>query len=477
MSMKHQSTLPTAIAVAELLNDSAVRVEAASVSRPAAAAKAPTLRLMGAFTATMLVVASMVGTGVFTTTGLLLEGIGSSPAVLLAWVFGGVIAFFGALSYVELVAALPRNGGEYQLLGRIFHPAVGFVAGWVSLVVGFSAPIAAAAIGFGVYFQAVVPGLNPLLSATLLIVLFSGIHAAHVTLGSGMQNLFTIAKVVVVLAFIGGGLALGDMGHIGHESPTETLGAVMSPAFAVGLIFVSFAYSGWNGAAYIAGEIKNPARSLPKALALGTGVVTLLYLGLNMVFMGAAPAEELSGTIDVGTVAATHLFGTQAGRALSGVISLLLVSSVSAMIMSGPRVYQAIGEDYRCFSFLKMRSGKTGPFYAILLQAVAAIIMLLTSSFDALLTYIGFTLSLSAGLTVIGVFVMRKREPDLPRPYRCWGYPVTPVLFILLSCWMVVFTLIEAPVVAVAGAVTVFSGLGVWAMARRFSTMEDVKES
>lgn len=430
-------------------------------------AQAPAVRrVMGTTTATLLVVASMVGTGVFTTTGLLLESIPSSPAVLLAWLLGGVIALFGALSYAELVAAMPRNGGEYQLLSRIFHPAVGFVAGWISLIVGFSAPIAAAAIAFGVYFQAVVPAADPVLSAVVLISALSMVHAARVTLGSGLQNIFSIAKVTVVAAFIIGGCLLGQPERL-TEGSIPTLNALATPGFAIGLIYVSFAYSGWNGAAYIAGEIRNPQRALPRALALGTALVTLLYLGLNVVFLSAAPQSELAGAIDVGNVAAVSLFGVKAGHLLSGVISLLLVSSVSAMIMAGPRVYQAIGEDYRVFHFLRARSGNSGPIYAICLQAAAAFVMLFTSSFDQLLTYIGFTLSISAGLTVVGVFVLRRREPDMARPYRCWGYPLTPILFIALSCWMVVFTLVADPPVAIVGVATIAAGLVIYLLARR----------
>lgn len=424
-------------------------------------------RFMGPATATLLVVASMVGTGVFTTTGFLLNDISSSPAVLLAWGIGGVIALFGALSYAELVAAMPRNGGEYQLLGQIFHPAVGFVAGWVSLIVGFSAPIAASAIAFGVYFQAVFPGVNPLLSAVTLIATLSLLHGGRVTLGTGLQNIFTIGNVVVVIAFIIGGLIFGQPSHLLDDSPSTVLSSIASPGFAVGLIFVSFAYSGWNGAAYLAGEVKNPSRTLPRALALGTGLVALLYLGMNVVFLSSAPNEELAGVIDVGSVAAVNLFGGEAARLLSGVIALLLFSSVSAAMMAGPRVYQAIGEDYRCFRFLRVRSKSAGPVTAIALQASVAILMLLTSSFDALLTYIGFTLSISAGLTVVGLFVMRRRSPDMVRPYRCWGYPVTPLLFVALSCWMVVFTLIELPYVAVAGLLTIATGLAIYAYARR----------
>jgi APA family basic amino acid/polyamine antiporter len=415
----------------------------------------------------LLVVASMVGSGAFTTTGILMTDLRSSVAALLAWLVGGLIALAGALSYAELVAALPRNGGEYQLLSRLYHPSVGFVAGWISLVVGFSAPVAAASIAFGDYLQAVVPGVDKVGAGLGLIAVLSLVHAGRVSLGSGIQNAFTLAKVAVVLAFIVGGLMLGDVGRLlPSEGVGSALGEVLTPGFAVGLIFVSFAYSGWNGAAYLAGEIKDPTRSLPRALAAGTGLVVLLYMGLNAVFLMSGERESLAGVVEVGHVAAVGLFGERAGGALSGVIALLLVSSVSAMIMTGPRVYQAVGEDYKALSFLRAQRDGRGPVAAVILQAAVAVMMLLTASFDALLTYIGFTLSIFAGLTVFGVFYLRRKEPELVRPYKVWGYPWTPLTFIGLSAWMVVYTLVDKPAVALAGLLTVLAGLGLYGWVR-----------
>ncbi|MFA5625341.1 MAG: amino acid permease [Bradymonadales bacterium] len=426
----------------------------------------PPARVIGAFTAIMIVVASMIGTGVFTTTGILLEQTPSAAAVLWAWLIGGVIAFFGALSYAELVSIYPKNGGEFQLLTKIFHPSVGFVAGWVSLIVGFSAPIAAAAIAFGAYLQAIFPNINATVCAISIIVLLSLAHAVKVTFGSALQNVFTIAKLIIVVIFIIGGLYLGDSNLIFSESPSSTWKHMIAPSFAVGLIYITYAYSGWNGSAYIAGEIRNPRRSVPLALALGTAIVTLVYIGLNVVFLSAAPVVELSGQVDVGAVAAKALFGQNAGRVLSGVISLLLVSSISAMIMAGPRVYQSMGTQYSSFRFLSKRKNGSGPYFAILLQAVISLLMLATASFDALLSYIGFTLSISAALTVIGVFVLRKRAPHADRPYKCWGYPLTPLIFIALSLWMVIFTVLEAPIVALWGLITVSVGLILYYLAK-----------
>ena len=254
-----------------------------------------------------------------------------------------------------------------------------------------------------------------------------------------------------------GGLTLGHPEYIVNESATQVGTTLLSPAFAIGLIYVTYAYTGWNGSVYIAGEIKNPSKSLPLALALGSGIVTLIYLGLNAVFLSAAPIDALKGTIEVGSVAAMSLFGPFVGHLMTTVIAILLLSSLSAMIMSGPRIYQSIGEDYAVFRVLARRYGGSGPFWAICLQAVISVGMLLSAEFDELISFMGFTLSLNAALTVIGVFVERKRHPETPRPYRCWGYPVTPILFILLSLWMVVFTIFENPL-KVTGDILVLAG-------------------
>lgn len=450
-------------------NDAVSNCPSDADARGVSESSAPQKRVIGAFSATMIVVASMVGTGVFTTTGFLLAETPSAPAVLVAWLIGGVCAFFGAVSYAELVAMMPRNGGEYHLLSKIFHPSVGFVAGWISLIVGFSAPIASAAMAFGAYAQKSMSWIDPFWAALIVILVFSGIHAIRVTLGAAIQNIFTGLKIILVATFIIGGIALGDFSNVFHESVTTTASAMMVPSFAVALIYVTYAYTGWNGSAYLAGEIKNPSKSLPKALALGTGIVTLIYIGLNYAFLAAAPMSQLSNELEVGAIAAAALFGSGVGQLMSGIIAVLLLSSLSAMIMSGPRIYQSIGEDYPLFRFLTKRSQGSGPIWAICLQAVIAILMLISAHFDDLIQYMGFTLSINAALTVSGVFIERWRHPQAKRPYKCWGYPITPILFILLSVWMVIFTLKENPLVAVAGLGTILVGLVLYVVVKAHS--------
>ncbi len=436
-----------------------------NMAPPLDEASHPLPRRLGLFTATLVVVASMIGTGVFTTTGLLLGEIGSPGTVLFAWLVGGIIALFGALAYGELAACIARNGGEYRFLSDIYHPAVGFVAGWVSLVVGFSAPIAASALAFGKYLHALVPAISPTASGVVLIIVLSFLHTGRVTAGAWIQNGFAAAKLLLILGFVVGAAWVMPASTPGHLSIS---GAEMTaPGFAVGLIFISFAYSGWNGAAYLSGEIRRPSRNLPIALGLGTGVVIVLYVALNAVFLLGTPPQQLAGTVEVGHVAAVSIFGEGAGTLLSSLIALALVSSVSAMIMVGPRVYEAMGEDYVALRFLRLRPGGGGPVASIALQSLFAVVMLLTLSFDSLLMYIGFTLSASAALTVVGVFVHRRRHASAETGYRTWGYPVTPAAFVLFACWMIAYSLSQRPTEALLGGATIAVGLLMYLWVRR----------
>jgi APA family basic amino acid/polyamine antiporter len=262
------------------------------------------------------------------------------------------------------------------------------------------------------------------------------------------------------------GLFQGGTNPLNEASKATLREHVFAPAFAVQLVYVSFAYAGWNTAGYLAGEFRNPQQDMPRAVIAGVSVVVLLYLGLNVVFLISAPLNELAGQEKVGHVAATCLFGAQGGRIVSLLIVAGLISTVSANLMSGPRVYEAMGADYRWLRFLSCRRAGGGPLYSIALQAVLAAIMLVTASFEGLLTYIGVTLSLSAGATVLGALVLRYREPDLPRPYRTWGFPLTPLVFLALESWMIVFAVWKEPWTAACGAATIAAGLVVYGLLR-----------
>lgn len=422
-------------------------------------------RSLSMLSAALLIVASMVGTGVFTTAGVLLDAAPSRLAVLAIWLIGGLAALAGSLSYAELAAAIPRNGGEYLLLSRIYHPAAGFIAGFVSLVAGFAAPIAASAIAFGHYLHAALPAVPPLPAALALIAAATLVHSGRLRTGSRLQDLLTLLKVAIIVAFIViGALRLDPQVLLTGAPITEVLG---TGGVAMGLIIVAYAYSGWAAAIYVAGEIRRPARALPRALTLGTALVTALYLGLNAVFLLAVPPAELRGVIEVGAVAATRLIGPDGGRIFSGVIALGLVSTVGALVMTGPRVSEAMGRDYPRLAFLLRRHPDKNPAAATLIQGALAAALALTTAFDTLLGWVGVLLTLFSALTVAGVFVLRRSQPHLPRPYLTFGYPLTPCLFLALAAWMIIAAVVERPTIVIASAATIAVGFALYLFVAR----------
>ena len=440
----------------------------------------PSSQRIGLVTATSIAIANMVGTGVFTSLGFQLLDIQSGFALLSLWVLGGVFALCGALTYGELAAALPRSGGEFHFLGRIFHPSLGFLAGWVSFIMGFALPVALAAMAFGSYFEAVAPAVSPRISASVLVAVVTLAHLRDLKLGSAFQNVFTGFKLVLVLVFIGASTwaALGrppaTSTHTGlsFAPGPDDLDAILSGPYWVSLLYVMFAYAGWNASVYVIDEMRRPERDVPRSLALATGLVLVLYTLLNWSFLVTAPAGELAGQIDVGHVAARHIWGDGGGRLMSGLLCLALVSTISAMVWAGPRVTQVIGQDYAFFRGLARTNSHGVPVVAILTQSALVVAMILFTEFQQLLIYTQFILALCSAATVAGVFWLRRREPDLPRPYRTWGYPFTPLLFLLITLLTVVFTLIQNPVESLVGLATVLLGLPIYLASPRTARAE-----
>jgi basic amino acid/polyamine antiporter, APA family len=411
------------------------------------------------FSAVIIVIANMIGIGVFTTLGFQVASLHSPFAVLMLWVLGAVGAFCGALCYGELGAMMPRSGGEYTYLSQIYHPAIGFLSGWVSMVAGFAAPIALAAMALGEYAGAIFPGLDKTIIAVSVIIILSLVHLTHVKFGCHFQNLFTVGKILLIAAFIVLGFLVNNPQDITLAPTRSDLGSVFSPAFAISLVYVFYAYSGWNSAAYVAGEIQRPEKNLPIALFWGAAFVALCYCLLNYVFLYTVPMSELAGQIDVGYLSAKSIFGRRGASIMTVLICVALISSLSSLIMVGPRVTQAMSEDTQRLRFLATRNGSGAPVFAIILQAGVAIFLTLTATFNAVLTYVGFTLALFASLTVLGVFVLRRRHPHLTRPFKTWGYPVTPAIFLLLYGWMILYLIIERPLPSLCGLLTLASGL------------------
>jgi basic amino acid/polyamine antiporter, APA family len=422
-------------------------------------------RTIGVRTATGLVVASMIGTGVYTTTGLLLQGGRSPMGVLAIWLAAGLLSLAGALSYAELAVAYPESGGEYALLGRVYHPAVGFVAGVVSLVGRVAAPIAACGIAFASYAAAVIPGLPEVPVAIGVVVLVSVFHALSARGGVHAQDALTAGKLALAVLFVVLGLFSPHVELARLTAVPFSLSEATSGGFAYGLVLVSFAYTGWNAAIYVGGELERPHRTLPLALALGTLAVTVLYLALNLLFLIAAPVDELA-VVEVAHVAALHLFGERAAAALSMVIAFGLLSTIGAFVLTGARVYEALGRDHTRLAALARHGERGTPSIAFAIQAAIAVLMIVTSSFDTLLGAVGVTLSLSSALTVLGVFVVRRRATT-PGPYRTPGHPITPIAFVALSLWTIVWAVLENPSVAIWGSLALVVGAVGYLLVRR----------
>jgi len=381
----------------------------------------------------LITIASMIGTGVFTTLGLQAASLPNGAALLLLWAIGGLVALCGALCYAELAAALPRSGGEYHFLSRIYHPALGQLAGWVSVTVGFSAPVALAAMALGRYAQGFLP-FEPTAIAVTALLAVTALQAFDVNVGRSFQVGATLVKIALIAVFCVAGLAQGPVAGSLPLAPTgDTLPAIFSPPFALSLIYVSYAYAGWNAAAYVVDEVQEPQSTLPRALTHGTLVVTGLYLLLNLTFLRTTEPQELAGTVEVGALSARSVFGPAGAVVLSGMVSLLLVSTISAMALAGPRVLEAMGQDAPTLRFLAARNPRGAPTRAVLLQQGLALGLILTGSFEGLLTFAGFTLNVFALLTVAGLIRLRHRQPGLARPFRTPLYPLPPLLFIGVS--------------------------------------------
>lgn len=431
--------------------------------------------------AAALVIANMVGAGIFTTTGFQAADLGNPLLIFVLWIVGGVLALLGALCYAELGAMMPEAGGEYVYLRETYGAAFGFMSAFVSFTAGFSAPIAAATESFVIYMGNFVPFLSEQrvlfwgvgvvdLCAVGIVWLLVWVHMRAVRTGTGFNDLITALKVAGIVAIILAAVALGHGNTSGLVTPSPSFAEIERPqlfaAFGTSLIFVMFCYAGWNAAAYVAGEMEDPQRDLPRALLLGTAGVMVLYLGLNAVYFYGASVDELAGQVEVGVVASRHLFGDWGVDLVTIVLCASIFASASAMTLAGPRVYYALGKDFSPFAFLSRMRSTGAPAVALIAQGVVTSLFIVSGRVDQIQQYAGFTLSLFASLAVSCVIVLRWKRPDAHRPFRAWGYPLSPLLFLGVSVWMMYWAFQGRPVESTLALLTVLAGGVTFALTR-----------
>jgi APA family basic amino acid/polyamine antiporter len=354
---------------------------------------------------------------------------------------------------------LPRSGGEYHYLSRIYDPAVGFLSGWISVVVGFPAPIALAGIAFGEYFKVFAPGFSPVLISLLLIWIITLVHLFGLRVEEMFQNASTFLKIGLILVLIVAGLLIANPQTLNMNPGPDVVATLVSPPFAISPVYVMYAYSGWNAATYITEEVRNASKNVPWSLLIGTVAVTVLYLLLNYVFLLATPKSARSGQLEVGLLAGQAIFGPIGGKIVSALISLGLIATISAMAWIGPRITKRMAEDLPKLCLLGRTSAKGTPYMAIILQVFIVTILVATGTFQRVLIYTQFSLLLSSFLTVLGLIVLRIREPKLERPYKVWAYPITPIVFLAITLWMMVYVILDKTTESLLGLMTVIAGL------------------
>jgi len=363
-------------------------------------------------------------------------------SILILWGLGALMALCGALSYAELGTHWVRSGGEYHFLTKAFHPLLGYLSGWVSLTIGFSAPVALSAMAMGEYIGPYL-GVPDMVLALFTILAISFLHSISIKKSSTIQNLTTILKILLILLFLYFGLTKTPLesAFLWDQSWKDE---IILPAFAVSYVYVTFSYSGWNAAAYIVGEIREAHKNLPRALLLGTLLVSALYVLLTLVFLRQNPLEDIQGELEIGRVTAISLFGDQGGELISFGIAVMLISSISAMVWAGPRVTQVMAEDHRLWRWFALKTKNSVPLRAIWLQTAITLILLYTGTFEQVMIYSGFVLQLFAALSVAGVFVIRRKK-NPKGGFRSPLFPIPQIIFLVMSLWVLIYLLFAQP--------------------------------
>jgi APA family basic amino acid/polyamine antiporter len=439
---------------------------------------------LGVLDGAALVVSTVIGAGIFTVPSIIASLTGSDSGFIAAWVVGGVLAIAGALSYAELASRYPDAGGEYVYLREAFGPVAGFLSGWTSFIAGFSGAIAASAVGFARYLTPIWPsvggpplarfGVGPVpvtvspitVVAVGLIVVFTMVAIAGLESSRRTNNALAVLLVVGIVAFVVSGVVRLPATPTVAATPPLAPGGLTGIAAA--LVPVMFTFSGWNAAAYVANEFAAPRRTVPRSLALGAAVVTVLYVALNVTYLRALSVSGIAGTPTPGEAAAGVILGVARRNWLTPVVLAALASSVCAMVITGPRIYLQMARDGAMpRAFASVRDGDGFPVKSIVLQSVWSCVLVLTGTFDAIVTYTGFAVVLFAGAAVASLFVIRRRDVQPWRGYRVWGFPVVPAVFVIASALMLEATIAREPLPSLAGVALMAAGLPLYAWWKR----------
>ena len=429
-----------------------------------------------------IVIANMIGSGVFITSGIIAGKLPGPLWVLSFWLIGGAIALLGALCYSELATRMPEAGGEYIYLSKLFHPLFGFLAGWTSFIVGFSAPIAGSALGFSeyifsglnienIYSQELVIILKKVL-AVVIVLLFTILHYRGIKTGIFVQNILVLIKIIVIIGLVLAGFILYEQ-NFSYLSEDFRVSS-NDIAFGTAMMLIMFSYSGWNAVSYIAGEIKNPKRNIPFSLILGTLIVTVFYIVLNLLILVSLPFNDVQGVIAVFEKVFVNIFGEFTGNSLSIILGIFLVSSLSAFIIIGPRIYYAMAKDRLFFKFAsQIHPVFEVPSRSIAIQGSLAIIFVIFSSIEQLFVYLYYALNLFPMMAVLGIFIARKRGIGDETSVNVIGYPIVPALFIIFSFYLAIIAFIDRPIESIAAIATILFGIPCYFILLRFTSNDN----
>ncbi|QII72990.1 MULTISPECIES: APC family permease [unclassified Apibacter] len=410
------------------------------------------MKKIGWKTATAIVISNMVGTGVFTSLGYQVPELHNTFTIILLWTIGGILALIGAFIYAELGAHFKQSGGDYIYLSRTYHPIMGYITSWVSLIVGFSGPIALAALAMAKYlgFE------NERSTAILIIIIIAVFQCFSLKVSSRFQNIFAVLKVAFIVVLILIGISISP-------SPTNALlwdnswtHEIIVPAFASSLVFVTYAYTGWNSASYIVEEIEKPKVNLPKALIIGTVFVTVSYVLVNFVFLKHASIEQMEGKEDIANIAFTNILGVRGVKWISYLIALQLVSTISGYLWVGSRVTQATAKENHLWSYLGKENKNRIPIWAVVAHTLISILIILSGKFEEIFIYTAFVLQLLSTAAVSTSLFIKKKDRVL---FKGNIFLLMPVIFLLFSFYILYFTFVNHPRESIIGLGIIGAGM------------------